>query len=146
MLTAALVSDAVGLPVATAPAQGLCERAVLVEDDAVAEALDVLAPFGAPGVSPAEPRERYARAVARLAVAILAPTMGAVRPTTRGGFTTAVGPVDAREELISVNGAKALAASLREQAHRDLGILRRAAQAADTDATPPPRPLALYVV
>ncbi|MEO0559637.1 MAG: hypothetical protein AAF170_15795 [Bacteroidota bacterium] len=132
---------------------GVCERAVLVEDEACAEVDDALGAThaatvaGYDGGSTTEQAlyNRYVRAVARIAVAVIAPTMGPFRASSKGGFVREIGPVDAREMLVSVADARTLAANLRESALSDIERVRKTlAVAAGAEA--PPAPLVLTVV
>lgn len=155
LLDAATVSDATGLDVKASgdTRDGVCERAVLVEAEAAADAEERLTAehaatlAGYDGGTAAEQAmyDRYVRAVARIAVAIIAPTMGTFRASSKGGFVTQVGPFDARENLLTVGQATQLADTLREAAYADLARLREAL-AVDGGADPVPSPRVLWAV
>lgn len=126
ILDTAVVAAVTGLDAAN----GGVEKALLVEDDAAADARLVLSPYVAEVVEdPADDdyTANYAafrRAVARLAFARVAPTMGSFRPTSGGGFQRASGPESARVEFLSPRQVRELAAELRDQALGDLAALR----------------------
>lgn len=158
VLTAPIVSAATGYDVAAAgQPDGVCERAITLEPEALAEAADALgatiyaevtgtdysgaASTSAEGLIYA----RFLRDVARLAVAKILPTLGAGRPTSKGGIQASSGPESERVRFLSVRDVQTMASDLREQAFADLGrIAETVGEASDTDALYTPEPL--YIV
>ncbi|MEM6326032.1 MAG: hypothetical protein AAF791_02845 [Bacteroidota bacterium] len=112
-----------------------------VQADAITEAKDTLtasvfdAIEGADYGEESSEHERLQRAVSRIAFALVAPTLGAFRPTSGGGFQRTTGPASEERTFLSVSEVRQVAADLREHATADLARLRQEVAEANTADT-----------
>lgn len=145
LLDAATIAAVTGLDATN----GGVEKALEMEADAVEQCTSALgsAVYAAVTDEGGESysAERYAtlqRAAARIAFALVAPTMGSMRPTDKGGFQRASGPESARVEFLSPRQISDMVAPMREQALSALSRLRADVEAdSETDAIPVTPPL-----
>lgn len=156
VLTASIVADATGYAVKAdaGQADGICEKALVLEPEALAEVAGVLgatvyAEVTGTDYSTAEATSteglvyaRLLRSTARLAVAEILPTVGAGRPSSRGGIQAASGPESERVQFVHPAEVRRMAADLRERALADLRRIAEAVGgASDTDALYTPDPI-----
>ena len=151
IVTASAVSRVTGLSLGVGGVDGACERAAAVSAEAEADArrimgatayAEVLEYYESAVAAEAARWTLFEGAVAGLAFARVAPTLGPIRATSKGGFTTAVGADQQRESLLSIPDVLALAGAVRDRAGADLAAL--AGEMADdslTDTLLPPEPL-----
>lgn len=148
-LNTSVLASVTGLP------EGNLDAVLGAEDDALREARGVLGAEAwalvnadggvtalADAATEAEMQGAVQRAVARLAFALVAPTMGAVRPTTKGGFQMATGTDQNRTEMMSVGAVQRLADRMASQARAALASVREdAAALSATDDVEAPAPV-----
>lgn len=151
IVTPSDVARITGLPLGTDGKDGACEKAASVSVEAENDARRIMGSSAyaaaiayedSAAVAEIERYSLFSGAIAGLAFARIAPTLGPLRATAKGGFTTEVGADQMREGLMNMNDVLALAGQVRDRAASDLKALAdEIAADSVTDTTYPVEPL-----